>query len=1151
MKEKQHEQEVENILEYFQRTMQIMRLSLFFIVVSTALAFSATTYSQSTKLSVNMENATVEEVFKAIEDQSEFLFLYQEGQVDLNRRVTIRAERKQLQEILDEVFKGTDNIYIVSDRQVVIGKAPRKALEVKLEALRKDMKININHQQQKVKVVGKVTDEEGRPLPGVTITVLGTTRGVITDTDGTYSIEVEPGDKLTFTFIGLESQVVDVGDRKVIDVEMKEKVEELEEVSIVAFGKQKKESVIGSISTVRPTELRVPSSNLTTALAGKVAGLISYQRSGEPGQDNADFFVRGVTTFGYKKDPLILIDGIELSSTDLARLQPDDIASFSIMKDATATALYGARGANGVILVTTKQGTEGKAKLSIRLENSFSMPTQNIKLADPVTYMRLANEAILTRDPLGVTLYSEEKIANTEAGLNPLVYPANDWRKLLFKDYTMNQRVNLNLSGGGQVARYYVAGSYSRDNGILKVDKRNNFNNNIDLRRYTLRSNVNINVTKSTELIVRLNGNFDDYKGPIDGGEGMYNKVMHSNPVLFPPYYPAKEKTSHIMFGNYNEGEYLNPYADMVKGYKDYSRSQMIAQFEIIQDLEKITQGLKARAMFNTTRNSYFDVTRSYNPYYYTLSYYDPVTGEYSLELLNEDTGTEYLGYSEGPKTINSDIYLEAVLDYNRTFSEKHTVGGLLVYMMKENLNANAGDLQRSLPYRNLGLSGRATYSYDNRYFFEFNFGYNGSERFHEKNRFGFFPSAGLAWNISGEEFWAPFKSTITGLKLRASIGLVGNDAIGSASDRFFYLSNVDMNDPSKAAGFGEYKNTYLRNGITVKRYANEDICWEVSDKRNVALEIGLWDKFNIIAEYYNEYRKKILMDRASIPNTMGLSAPVRANVGEASGKGTDISLDYKQIWSNKLWLTVLGNFTYATNKYEVYEEPQYDEPWRYRKGKSLNQTFGYIAERLFIDDADVANSPKQFGDYGAGDIKYLDVNKDGIITEADKVPIGYPTTPEIVYGLGFSLGYSNVDFSVFFEGLANESFWINVAATSPFNNETQLLKAYADSYWSEDNRDIYALWPRLSPNVNTNNNQTSTWFMRDGSFFRLKQLEIGYSFPKKIQEKLNTSVLRIYLTGGNLFTLSKFKMWDPEMGGNGLGYPLQRTFNIGLNISF
>lgn len=1006
---------------------------------------------------------------------------------------------------------------------------------------------------QQVELKGKVIEaDSGEPLPGVTITVDQTTRGVTTDLDGTFEIRVDPSDKLHFSFIGMEPQTIEVGSNTYLEVSLKQAVSELDEVTIVAFGKQKKESVIGSITAVNPTDLKVPSSNLTTALAGNVAGIISYQRSGEPGQDNADFFVRGVTTFGYKKDPLILIDGIELSSTDLARLQVDDIASFNIMKDATATALYGARGANGVILVKTKEGAAGKMKLSFRAENSFSSPTREIELADPITYMRLANEAVLTRDPLGIVHYSDEKIDNTIAQVDPYAYPANDWKNMLLKDYAYNQRYNLNVSGGGTVARYYVAGSYSRDNGILKVDKRNNFNNNINLQKYTLRTNVNIDLTPSTELVARMSGSFDEYTGPLDGGSGMYNKIMHSNPVLFPAYYPTDVSpfTPHIMFGNYDNAQYINPYADMVRGYQDYSRSQMSAQFEVNQKLDFITQGLNFRMMLNTLRNSYFSFSRAYNPYYYSLDGYDLATKTYQIRLLNENSGSAWLGYSEGDKLVSSDFYMESALDYQKSFG-KHEVSGLLIYIMRENLEANAGNLQLSLPSRNLGLSSRLTYGYDSRYFLEFNFGYNGSERFHPKNRFGFFPSAGVAWTISNEKFWEPYKESVTNLRLRATYGLTGNDAIGSPEDRFFYLSNVNLSDSGKRAYFGREQG-YFRNGVTVTRYANEDITWEIAEKSNLALEFGLWNKLDVQAEVFKEYRRNILMTRADVPITMGLSSPIRANVGEASGRGTDISVDYNHIWNKDFWLSMRGNFTYATNRFEVYEEPEYNEKWRYRVGNSLSQEYGYIAERLFIDEEDVENSPYQnFGEYTAGDIKYTDVNRDGQITEADKVPIGYPTTPEIVYGFGFSLGVKGFDLSAFFQGLANESFWIDPVATAPFNNETQILKAYADSHWSEEKRDIYALWPRLSSHAMNNNTQRSTWFMRDGSFLRLKQLELGYTLPKKLQDRLHTSTCRLYLSGTNLFTISKFGLWDVEMGGNGLGYPIQRTFNIGLNISF
>ena len=1016
-------------------------------------------------------------------------------------------------------------------------------------------------------VKGVIYEEEtGEPMPGATVSVEGSTRGVMTDLDGSFELTgVKPTDKLKFECLGKETQVLQVGTMTNFVVKLRNAANELDEVTVVAFGKQRKESVIGSISTVDVKTLKVPSSNLTTALAGNVAGVIAYQRTGEPGQDNADFFVRGITTFGANTSPLILIDNIELTSTDLARLQPDDIESFSIMKDATATALYGARGANGVIFVTTKRGQEGPAKIFARVETSISAPTDVVELADPVTYMKSYNEAISTRDPLGELMYTYDKIEQTgKPGANRLIYPANDWYDMLFKDFATSYRANVSARGGGKVATYYVSGAYTEDTGVLKVDKRNSFNNNIDDKNYTLRSNVDINVTPTTKLAVRLTGNFRDYQGPLNGGSDVYRQIMHSDPVLFPAYYPVDDEhvgIQHIMFGNYEDGSYINPYANLVKGYKNYQRSQMIAAVQLEQDLKFITKGLSFMTLFNLTRLSEFTVNRQFNPYWYRLDRYDSYTGEYHVNRINED-GTDYLTYSESGKTVKNTMYSETRLNYNRSFG-KHDVTGLLVFTASESLTANAGSLQLSLPSRNAGLSGRFTYGYDKRYFIEYNFGYNGSERFHKSHRWGFFPSAGLAWMMSNEKWVKPLTKVVSNLKLRYSYGLVGNDNIGSSSNRFYYLSEMSMNNSGLGASFGETRNVSY-NGIGVVRYANEAITWEKSYKSNYALELGLFKKLDIIAEYFTEHRTDIFMQRADIPNTMGLQAAVYGNIGQARSKGIDIQADYKQAWASGLWASARANFTYSTGKYDVYEEPTYPESYRQHAGRSIRQTWGYIAERLFIDDEDAANSPSQaaFGSqYGGGDIKYTDVNGDGVITNADMVPIGYPTSPEIIYGFGVSLGHKGFDVSVFFQGLGRESFWIDATSaystkynkygTAPFVNNGQLLKAYSDSHWSEDNRDIYALYPRYSAYENHNNTQVSTWWMRDGSFVRLKQMEFGYTLPQKLTNKIHIDNLRVYFQGNNLLCWSKFKLWDPELAGEGFNYPIQRTFNIGVNVTF
>lgn len=1145
---------------------KFMRLSTILFIITTNLitnSFANTTYAQETQISIHVKNMDIKDVFREIEKKSDFVIFVFDNDIDSKRKVSVRIENQTINKILDIVLEGSGNDYVIEDKQIFITKKQNTATTI----------ASPTPQQvpRQIEVKGKVTDQQGEPLPGVTITIDGTPRGVITDIDGTYSMNVQPTDKLIFSFVGMENQVVAVDNQTTINIQMSEKVDELEEVTIVAFGKQKKESVTASITTVRPEELKVPSSNLTTALAGRMSGLISYQRSGEPGEDDASFFIRGVTTLQYGAGPLILIDGVEMTSSDLARLQPDDIASFSIMKDAAATALYGARGGNGVIMVTTKEGKEGKASISFRYETSLSSPTKEIELADPITYMRLNNEAVLTRNPMRSVPYSMEKIESTERGLNPLVYPANDWYDILFKDQAVNHRFNFNINGGGKVARYYIAATYNQDNGVIKTVRESK--NNIDLKRYLLRTNVNINLTETTEAIVRLHGTFDDYYGPLDTGSGLYSKVMRSDPVAFPAYYlpdDAHQHKNHILFGNMDQGQYINPYADMVKGHREYSQSTMMAQFELRQNLDFITKGLSLRGMFNTKRYSFFDVNRYYNPFYYAVSFYDKIRDEYMLTALNPNTGSEWLSYNEGDKQVSTVTYFEGATDYNRTFGE-HGLSGLLVFQMRNKLEGNAGSLLLSLPSRNIGLSGRFTYNYGSRYFTEFNFGYNGSERFARKERFGFFPSFGGGWLVTNEPFWLEnnnwLTKSITNLKLKATYGLVGNDAIGDANDRFFYQSDVNVNNPDRAYTWGENFN-YTVNGVSINRYANDQITWEVASKLNLGLELGLFGKIDIMADVYKENRKNILQSRTNIPATMGLHVTPRANVAEAAGKGIDLSMDINHFFNSDFWITGRLNFTYATSEWMLYEEPDNSlTPWLSRIGLPINQQWGYVAERLFVDERDVYNSPTQsFGEYMGGDIKYRDINGDDRITELDMVPIGYPTTPEIIYGFGLSSGYKGFDFSFFFQGLGRESFWINPILTSPFldtdyylnisnhasiDSKNALLKAYADNHWSEDNRDVQALWPRLTSTLLENNTQTSTWFMRDGSFLRLKSIEIGYQFPQKITNKAHISNLRIYLSGTNLLTFSKFKLWDPEMAGNGLGYPIQKVVNCGIQLSF
>lgn len=1137
---------------YWDKRQIIMRLnlSLIFVVIAFFQA-SATGFAQ--RISLNEKNSSLEKVLETIRDQSGYVFMYNSEKLE-KIKVSVTVKNSSIEQALDACLKDLPFSYKIVKNNILI---KEKNVQVV------DLKTVLNHQvQQNRKISGLVADTLGMPLPGVTVVVKNNNKmGTTTDKNGRYTLEVPDNAVLVFSMIGYNSQEIVVKEKTVINVVLQSSYSELDDVVVVAFGKQRKTEVVGAMTTINPSELKVPSSNLTTALAGRVAGMIAYQRSGEPGQDNADFFIRGVTTFGYKVDPLILIDGVEFTTNDLASLQVDDIASFSIMKDASSTALYGARGANGVIMVTTKQGKEGPVKVSFRAENSMSTPTKNVELADPITYMRMGNEAVLTRDPLAREPYSQSKIDNTILGTNAYAYPTTDWRKMLMKDYAMNQRYNLNVSGGGKVAQYYFAGTYNQDNGVLKVDKRNNFNNNIDLKNILIRSNVNVNITSNTQLGVRMYGAFKDYTGPLDYGSDLYKMIMRTNPVMFPAYWPVTDRYSylkHIQFGGAQDGNLINPYAQLVRGYRDQTESLMMAQLELKHDMAWLTDGLNFRIMANTNRRSDYGIRRFYNPYYYDMQSYDKQKDDLQLYVLNErDTdssypaGTEHLNYNETGKAITSTFYMESALSYNKRFNNKHGVSGMLVMLMQEGLEANGGTLELSLPSRNLGVSGRFTYNYGDRYFSEFNFGYNGSERFSEQNRFGFFPSGGVAWQVSNEKFWKPFEDYVQTLKLRATYGLVGNDAIGDKNDRFFYLSRVSLNSGPNGAVFGTDWN-YSNNGVAVSRYANPEVTWEIAYKSNFGLELKAFKNLSIQADYFTEFRKNILMTRAYIPKYLGLSADVKANLGEARAHGLDMSVDYNFNFNQDFWLMVRGNFTYSTNKYVKYEEAEYEkEYWKSRVGTNINQVFGYVAERLFVDDEEVANSPVQFGEVRGGDIKYRDLNNDGIISALDQVGIGNSTVPEIVYGFGFSSGYKKFDLSCFLQGLSQESFWIDPIQTAPFYNSQQLLKAYADSYWSESNSNMMAMWPRLSSTNNLNNSVTSTWFMRDGSFLRVKSVELGYTLSGPKLKNIGLNNIRVYGSGTNLFTFSKFKTWDVEMAGKGLSYPIQKVYNLGVQVSF
>lgn len=1002
--------------------------------------------------------------------------------------------------------------------------------------------------------------EDGAVLSGVTVSVVNKPQLTTTNQSGEFTINAAIGDSLSFTFVGKLTKVQVVDEKNILDIRLVNATNPMDEVTVVAFGKQKKSNVIGAITTVNAKDLRVPASNLTSSFAGRIPGVISYQLSGEPGADNAQFFVRGVTTFGYQAAPLILIDGFESTQDNLARMQPDDIESFSILKDASATVLYGARGANGIILVTTKSGKEGAVGFSARVDVNVAEPVQTIKMLDGVRYMQLYNEARITRDPILGPYYSEQKIQSTASGENPMIFPNIDWYNELFRPRATNAKANVNISGGGQVATYYVSLGYDRETGLLRSGVGNKFNNNIDINRSFIRSNVIFKLTPTTKLDTRIQGRFEGYNGPFRSASDIFRMVMNSNPVDFPAYYApdsANLNTQHILFGNSFVTGALkqNPYAEMVRGYENRNETFITAQGTLMQDLDFFTKGLKFQARVMATTWNRYSALRNYSPFYYDLESYNQVTEQYKLFPLNPTTGQPYLGNIIPGRDANGHYYFEGRLNWERVYGN-HTVGLMTVGTMEKKLltAGSSTSIYESLPEKNMTNAGRANYSYDRRYFLEFAYAYMGSEKFTGDTRYGFFPSLAAGWTVSNELFWDNLKDVVSTFKLRGSWGVVGNDAIAGRADRFFYLSDISMSGGAYRWGTN-FMNSY--SGYTVNRYANPDITWEQSEKINVGMDLNFMaESLKLQADFYQDTRSKIYMRRENFPSTAGLEAPISGNVGEVLSKGLEASLDYQKNITKDWWFSARGNFTYAVNKLVKIDEKNFPDEYLKRLGSNINQQWGLIAERLFVDEQEIKNSPRQdFGAYMAGDIKYKDVNGDGVVNANDRVAIGHPSVPEIQYGFGISTAYKAFDFAFFFNGSARTSFFIdataNNAGIAPFANRRNAMEIIGDNYWSETNPDVHAFWPRLSTTPIQNNIEQSTWWLRSGSFLRLKSVELGYGLGNILKKFSVKQGSRFYLSTENLAVFSPFKLWDPEVRSQGLGYPPQRRFNAGIQLIF
>ena len=1081
-------------------------------------------------------------VLEEVERQTGYSILFENEDVDVSRPVTATFKDATLQTVLDTVLDK-------SLRYTVKGGGGGKLVTIS----RRSPVSAPTAPNGEMTVAGTViSSADNQPIVGANIYVEGTNVGTTTDAGGNYKLTVPASAKtVTVSFLGYDTKKISVRDIHLFKlITLADASNKLEDVVVVGFGVQKKESLVGAVQSVKPSDLQTSSSNLSTSFSGKIAGVIAVQKSGEPGADGANFWIRGISTFGSGQSPLLILDGVEITNQMLNNIPPETIESFSVLKDATATALYGSRGANGVMIITTKNGRDSeKMTINLRAEFGASAPTRVPKVADGITYMETFNEARTTRGEK--PYYSNEKIMGTKLGLDPYVYPNVDWYDMLFKDCTFNQNFNFNMTGGAKKIDYFLNASVYNENGIMRKPEASKFDTNINAQKYLFQANVSADATKTTRVSLKMNTQLHYRHAPIQSVSDLFAYAMTGMPCEFPATLPGEESDTFVRFGTnnaWNSGFFTNPYAQLCRGYGDQFRGHFTSALTVNQNLDFITKGLSATGMATFYNRVYSAVYRSFTPFMYQLTDYNiDEAGNYSYTSNSTNTGTTYLGTTRG-KDGYRELAFQAKIDYARTFG-KHDVGATIVYMQKER-NMNISDEQEyaALPYRQQGLAGRVTYGFDKRYLFEANFGYNGSENFAAGKRFGFFPSVAVGWVISNEPFWKGIKEQVNLFKLRASYGLVGNDVISKDyADRFPYLTTVDMGQ-----GYDVYigNNFERKYGPILSVYGNPNATWEESRKLDIGVEIGLFDSLNIIFDWFKEKRSGIFMQRTSLPSTFGMSGITPwANIGKVDNSGVDISVDYNKAFSKDLILSLRGTFTYAHNEIVEMDEPKYKWAYQYKAGHPINSIQCLIAEGLFRDEEEIASSPSQ--DIYAttypirpGDVKYRDLNDDKIIDDNDMCWTGNPTVPEIIYGFGFSLKYKGFDCSAFFQGQGKVSILMYnyhpfATAATPGSG---LMQWIADEHWSEDDPNPKALYPRLSPLWNNNNTKASTLYVRNGKMLRLKTAEIGYTYKK----------MRVYVSGTNLLTFALFKYWDPEKGsGNGLGYPLQRTYNLGFQFNF
>lgn len=1014
---------------------------------------------------------------------------------------------------------------------------------------------------------------DGEPLIGATVAVQGTGVGVSTDVDGEFSIDVPEGGKvLVVRYVGMDPFEIAVNKLKNQGNEfrLEETKTALNEVVVTGMGARKKITVTGAVTNVDVDDMKhFSTSNLSNALAGNVPGVFARQTSGQPGKNKSEFWIRGISTFGAGSSAYILVDGFERENID--DLNIEDIDTFTVLKDASATAIYGSKGANGVILITTKHGKAGAVKVSAKFETSYNTRTKTPDFVDGLQYAQLINEGNITRSK--GEYFNAQELAMFQNGLDQDFYPNVDWKDLILKDGAMSYRAQASVQGGGSTARYYASISYVNDEGMYKTDAtlRDKYNTNANYSRWNYRLNLDMDLTSTTLLRLGTSGDLSLRNGPGIDDNWLWNSLFAYNAISCPVTYSnGYVPKINLKRGNGQDDDAtradFNPWIQATQtGYYQEWNNNLQNNATLEQDLRFVTQGLRFVGRFGYDTYNWNRISHYQTPDCYYPMGRDKTTGEILWDKIDSRRDMVQGSNNSGSRRIFADL----LLSYNRTFNDKHTVGANLKFTYDNNISTqNIGsDIKNSVARKNMSLAGQVSYNFANRYFVDANFGYNGSENFADGHRFGFFPAVSAAWALSHEPFMEATRTWLDMFKIRASYGKVGNDNLG---ERFPYLytlgyvgANVynfgTLNDPTR----GDYAG-----GMQYTQLASNLVTWEEAIKKDIGLDMTLFNNsFSLTVDYFYERRDGIFMSRNYLPQSLGLRLAPKANVGSTKVEGVDGNFRYEQN-IGEVSLTLRGNLTYSKNTILNYDVENNVYDYQNQLGHRVNQIRGLISEGLFVDYDDIRNHPKQkFGDVQPGDIKYKDVNGDGVVDDGDIVAIGATSTPNLIYGVGASLRWRDFDFNLHFQGAGKSTQVISGKTVWAFSEGRwgQILSDLVDDRWIDHetaeklgiaaNENPNAAYPRM-PDVDGtmgrgNNYRASTFWMRDISYIRLKNLEVGYNLPKSVVQKIRFEGVRFFVQGANLLTWSNFKLWDPEMGSNnGEAYPLSRSITAGFQIN-